>query len=79
MVWVCDRVSTDSERLGVGMTAEDLLDDNKTIIPIEEYQELINLRKEVDKLKRENYGLKTTIKNLRETIEKQYGYHTFAN
>jgi len=61
------------------MTAEDLLDDNKTIIPLEEYQELIQLRKEVEKLKRENYGLKTTIKNLRETIEKQYGYHTFAN
>lgn len=46
------------------MTAEDLLDDNKTIIPLEEYQELIQLRKEVEKLKRENYGLKQTIRNL---------------
>ena len=61
------------------MTSNDLLDENKVCVPVEEYQELINLRKEVDKLKRENYGLKTTIKNLRETIEKQYGYHTFAN
>ena len=61
------------------MTSSDLLDDNKVVVPVEEYQELINLRKEVDKLKRENYGLKTTIKNLRERIEKEYGYHTFAN
>ncbi len=61
------------------MTSSDLLDDNKVVVLVEEYQELINLRKEVEKLKRENYGLKTTIKNLRETIEKQYGYHTFAN
>lgn len=61
------------------MTAEDLLDDNKTIIPLEEYQELIQLRKEVERLRRENYGLKTTIRNLQERIEKEYGYHTFAN
>jgi len=61
------------------MTSSDLLDENKVCIPVEEYQELIKSRKEVEKLKRENYGLKTTIKNLRETIEKQYGYHTFAN
>jgi cell division protein FtsB len=65
--------------IGIDMTSSDLLDDNKLVVPVEEYQELINLRKEVEKLKRENYGLKTTIKNLRETIEKQYGYHTFAN
>jgi len=61
------------------MTSNDLLTGSSVLIPFSEYQELINLRKEVDKLKRENYGLKTTIKNLRETIEKQYGYHTFAN
>ena len=61
------------------MTSNDLLTGSSVLIPFSEYQELIQLRKEVDKLKRENYGLKTTIKNLRETIEKQYGYHTFAN
>ena len=61
------------------MTSSDLLDENKVCIPVEEYQELIQSRKEVERLTRENYGLKTTIKNLRETIEKQYGYHTFAN
>lgn len=61
------------------MTSNDLLTGSSVLIPFSEYQELINLRKEVEKLKRENYGLKTTIKNLRETIEKQYGYHTFAN
>ena len=61
------------------MTAEDLLDENKTIIPLEEYQELIQLRKEVEKLKRENYGLKTTIKNLQEKIEKQYAHHTYCS
>lgn len=61
------------------MTADSLLDENKMIIPIEEYRELIRLRKEVEHLKRENYGLKTTVRNLRATIEKQYGYHTYAN
>jgi hypothetical protein len=61
------------------MTSSDLLDENKVCIPVEEYQELIQSRKEVERLRRENYGLKTTIRNLQETIEKQYGYHTFAN
>ena len=61
------------------MTAEDLLDETKAIIQIEEYRELIRLRKEVERLTRENYGLKTTIRNLQERIEKEYGYHTFAN
>jgi len=42
------------------MTSSDLLDDNKVCIPVEEYQELIQSRKEVERLKRENYGLKTT-------------------
>jgi len=61
------------------MTSNDLLTGSSVLIPSSEYQELINLRKEVEQLKRENYGLKTTIKNLRERIEKEYGYHTFAN
>jgi len=61
------------------MTSNDLLTGSSVLIPFSEYQELINLRKEVDKLKRENYGLKTTIRNLQERIEKEYGYHTFAN
>lgn len=65
--------------IGIDMTAEDLLDETKAIIPIEEYRELIQLRKEIGRLKRENYGLKTTIRNLQERIEKEYGYHTFAN
>jgi hypothetical protein len=60
------------------MTADSLLDENKMIIPIEEYRELIRLRKEVEHLKRENYGLKTTVNHLRETIAKQYGYRTFV-
>jgi regulator of replication initiation timing len=61
------------------MTADSLFGENDVPVSIKEYQELIQLRKEVERLTRENYGLKTTIKNLRETIEKQYGYHTFAN
>ena len=61
------------------MTSNDLLTGSSVLIPFSEYQELINLRKEVERLKRENYGLKTTIRNLQERIEKQYGYHTFAN
>jgi FtsZ-binding cell division protein ZapB len=61
------------------MTSSDLLDENKVCIPVEEYQELIQSRKEVERLTRENYGLKTTIRNLQERIEKEYGYHTFAN
>ena len=46
------------------MTSSDLLDDNKVCIPVEEYQELIQSRKEVERLRRENYGLKQTIRNL---------------
>lgn len=68
------------------MTADSLLTGSSVLIPFEEYNELIDLRKEnkelkkkLDKLDRENYGLKTTVRNLRATIEKQYGYHTYAN
>lgn len=61
------------------MTANDLLDDSKVYIPIEEYRELIRLRKEVEQLKRENYGLKTTVEQLRKRIEKEYGYRTFSS
>lgn len=60
------------------MTSNDLLTGSSVLIPFSEYQELINLRKEVEKLKRENYGLKTTVNHLRETIAKQYGYRTFV-
>ena len=61
------------------MTSSDLLDENKVCIPVDEYQELIQSRKEVERLKRENYGLKTTIKNLQEKIEKQYAHHTYCS
>ena len=61
------------------MTSNDLLTGSSVLIPFSEYQELINLRKEVEKLKRENYGLKTTIKNLQEKIEKQYAHHTYCS
>ncbi len=61
------------------MTADSLFGENDVPVSIKEYQELIQLRKEVERLRRENYGLKTTIRNLQERIEKEYGYHTFAN
>lgn len=47
----------------------------------EKYEELVELRKkyeeslkEVEKLKRENFGLKTTVKNLRIQLDKFYHY-----
>ena len=46
------------------MTADSLFGENDVPASIKEYQELIQLRKEVEKLKRENYGLKQTIRNL---------------
>ena len=46
------------------MTADTLFGENDVPVSIKEYQELIQLRKEVEKLKRENYGLKQTIRNL---------------
>lgn len=46
------------------MTADSLFGENDVPVSIKEYQELIQLRKEVEKLKRENYGLKQTIRNL---------------
>ena len=61
------------------MTSSDLLDDNKVCIPVEEYQELIQSRKEVERLKRENYGLKTTVRNLKEKLEKQYVNNAYTN
>lgn len=45
------------------------------------HNELVELRKkheesckEVEKLKRENFGLKTTVKNLRRQLDKFYHY-----
>lgn len=46
------------------MTSNDLFGENDVPVSIKEYQELIQLRKEVERLKRENYGLKQTIRNL---------------
>ena len=46
------------------MTADSLFGENDVPVSIKEYPELIQLRKEVEKLKRENYGLKQTIRNL---------------
>lgn len=46
------------------MTSNDLLTGSSVLIPFSEYKELISLRKEVERLKRENYGLKQTIRNL---------------
>lgn len=44
----------------------------------EKYEELKKLYeealKEVEKLKRENFGLKTTVKNLRRQLDKFYRY-----
>lgn len=63
------------------MTADGLLTGSSVLIPLDEYVELLNLRKEVEQLKgeverlnRENYGLKTTNKNLNEKIAKEHGY-----
>ena len=50
--------------IGISMTADTLFGENDVPVSIKEYQELIQLRKEVEKLKRENYGLKQTIRNL---------------
>jgi hypothetical protein len=61
------------------MTSSDLLDENKVCIPVEEYQELIQSRKEVERLRRENYGLKTTVRNLKEKLEKQYVNNAYTN
>lgn len=63
------------------MTADDLLTELSVLIPLEEYIELIRLRKdfkhlkkEHEKIVRENYGLKTTNRNLNEKIAKEHGY-----
>lgn len=44
----------------------------------DKYKELKKLyeeaRKEIEKLKRENFGLKTTVKNLRIQLDKFYHY-----